>query len=325
MQENNQTNDTSNNTPNPTPNSSSNEVVHSATVAPAASASESVVDVAHTDVANVVTTADTVAATAVDSVTASTPEIIAPEAVAPIVSGLKKQTLIQYGIATLVVLIMGAGLAYALEQQGRINTGIFTKVSSLINPAPLAAKVNGAKITMADYEKNINQLKTAATQQGADISNESILAGVKKQAIDVLVNTELLRQEARKSGANVTPEQIETRYQEIVKSLGDEEKLKAKMTELGITEAGLRTDIEGEILIQGHLSSAVDTSKIAITDEELKASYDQISAGAAGKDVPPLAEIKTQLEAQLKTNKEQELVNAYITKLREAAKIEVLI
>lgn len=238
----------------------------------------------------------------------------------------KKQFLTQYGIAALVIIVIGAGLAYALEQQGRINTGVFDAIGSVIKPAPLAAKVNGTGITLADYEKNLAQLNTAAVQQGADIKNESIIKEIKTQAIDVLVNTELLRQEARKGGAKVTTEDIEKRYQEIVTSIGGEDKLTAKMTELGITTESLRKDIEGEILIQGHLASAVNTSEIKITDEDLKAAYAQISGtAAAGVTVPPLEEIKTQLETQLKTNKEQELVNAYITKLREGAKIEVLI
>ncbi len=238
----------------------------------------------------------------------------------------KKQFLMQYGIAALVVLVIGAGLAYALEQQGRINTGVFDAIGSVIKPAPLAAKVNGTGISLADYDKNLAQLNNAAVQQGADIANESIAKEIKTQAIDVLVNTELLRQEARKGGAEVTEADIDKRYQEIVTSIGGEEKLAAKMTELGITTESLRKDIEGEILIQGHLATAVDTSSIKVTEDDLKAAYAQISGTAAtGVTVPPLTEIKTQLETQLKTNKEQELVNAYITTLREGATIEVLI
>ncbi len=69
----------------------------------------------------------------------------------------------------------------------------------------------------------------------------------------------------------------------------------------------------------------MDTSAVAVSEEEITAAYAQISGGGPSVDVPPLAEIKTQLEAQLKFNKEQELVTAYITTLREAATIEVLI
>lgn len=264
---------------------------------------------------------------AVETATETTAELPKTETTAPaLVTDNKKQLLKQYGIATLVILVMGAGLTYALEQQGRINTGVFEKISGIVNPAPAAAIVNGAKITKADYDKNLVQLQAAATAQGADVTNESVQAEIKKQAIDVLVNTELLRQAAFEDGALVTEEQIEARYQEIVTSIGGEEQLAAKMIELSITEASLRKDIEGEILIQGHLSKAVDTSKISVTEKEVTDAYTQITGTAAtGVTVPPLEEIKTQLEAQLKTNKEQELVNAYITTLREGAAIEVLI
>lgn len=316
MQDNNQTPGTEGGTPHPESNTTATPVD---TTMPEPSSNRE----------SVVTNSNEVSTTSVAEVEASstTPLVeVEPSTVEPSAVASKKQFLMQYGIATLVVLVMGSGLAYALEQQGRINTGVFDAIGSVIKPAPLAAKVNGTGITLADYEKNLSQLNTAATQQGADIKNESIAQEIKTQAIDVLVNTELLRQEARKEGANVTKEDIEKRYQEIVTSIGGEEQLATKMTELGITKESLRKDIEGEILIQGHLASAVDTSEIKITDEDLKAAYAQISGTAgAGVTVPPLEEIKTQLEAQLKTNKEQELVNAYITTLREAAEIEVLI
>lgn len=328
MQENNQTNPTSvapETTTGPTPETVTDAVVATEPVAEVVT--ETVVAEVPVIPAPVANTA-TVIPEAISEM-ATTPETVASAvtagAIAPTV-GMKKQLLTQYGIATLVILIMGTGLVYALEQQGRINTGIFEKIGTVVNPAPAAATVNGAKITKAEYEKNLLQLQTAATAQGADVTDEAIQGEIKKQAIDVLVNTELLRQEARKDGSDVTSEQVEARYQEILTSLGGAEQLQAKMTELGITEDSLRKDIEGEILIQGHLSKAVDTSKIAISEAELKAAYEQITATAgAGATIPPLADIKTQLEAQLKTNKEQELVNAYITKIREGAEIEVLI
>ncbi len=322
MQENKDTNDTSNTSTdtNPTP------------------ATET--DTVSTSVSETTTTADTTApevvretSAAVDEVTVTTEAPVATPAVAseteatPVLGNdAKKQMIKQYAIATLVILVIGVGLAYALEQQGRLSTGVFDKVESLVNPEPAAAIVNGTKISKADYDKNLTQLQTGATAQGMDVNNESLQAEIKQQAIDVLINTELLRQAAYSEGALVTDEQIEARYQEIVTSIGGEEQLAAKMVELNITEPALRKDIEGEILIQGHLSKAVDVSTITVTEKEVTDAYAQISGTAgAGVTVPPLEEIKTQLEAQLKTNKEQELVNAYITKLREAATIEVLI
>lgn len=312
MQDNNQTNDTGNATPDV-------DVVPANTIDTTTPAVDT----------PPVTAFESTATEPAASEVVHTQPAVAPDAPvsAPALSaGVKKQILIQYGIATAVILIIGVGLLYALEQQGRVNTGVFDKVSALVNPAPAAAIVNGTKISKADYDKNLAQLQTAAEAQGADVNDASIQTEIKKQAIDVLVNTELLRQAAYAEGAMVTDDQINARYEEIKSSIGGEEQLAAKMTELGITEPALRKDIEGEILIQGHLSKAVDTSKITVSEKEMTDAYAQISStAAAGVTIPPLEEIKTQLEAQLKTNKEQELVNAYITKLREGASIEVLI
>ena len=325
MQDNNQTNDTPNTTPttgNDVPNQNSTPVETMVTEAPAVT----IETPAEASVEPTPTPAATHAPVIPSADSEPVVTAVADTSVVPQGGSDKKQIIIQYCVAVVAVLVMGAGLLYALEQQGRIDTGVFDKISGIVNPAPAAAIVNGTRITKADYDKNLLQLQNAAAAQGADVKSEAIQTEIKKQAIDVLVNTELLRQAAYAEGALVTDEQVDARYKEIVDSLGGVDKLNEKMTELGITEPALRKDIEGEILIQAHLSKAVDTSKITVTEKELTDAYTQISGTAgAGVKVPPLAEIKTQLEAQLKTNKEQELVNAYITKIREGAKIEVLI
>lgn len=241
------------------------------------------------------------------------------------VPNMRKKLITQYSIATLIVLLIGVGLAYALEQQGRIHTGIFTKVNELINPTPAVATVNGVKIPVTDYNKNLDQLTAAASQQGADVATDTVKEEIKQQALDVLVNTELLKQAAKKAGVVVTQDQIDTRRKEIVTQLGDEEKLQAKMKELGITEESLDRDISGEILIQTHLKTAVDVSKVTVTDEELKVAYDQIVGTQKKGDVPPLEQIKTQLESQLSSNKQQDLINTYIKTLREGADVKILI
>ena len=132
MQENNQTNN-----PNGEPEASAgptpNPVVISNPVVTA------------TDMVGESTTAayDTVLST--ETVMVETPVVVsesvdtmvtAETAVPALALGKNRQVLVQYGIATLVVLVMGAGLTYALEQQGRINTGVFEKINALINPVP---------------------------------------------------------------------------------------------------------------------------------------------------------------------------------------------
>lgn len=283
------------------------------------STSESVAVVTPVEETAPVIVAEVVPVTSAETVVV--PETVVTPSV-PVETSSRSAALKQYAIAFVVLLVMAGGVTYVLVQQGRIKIpSMFAKVVEMVHPAPAAAVVNGVKISMADYTKNKSQIEQSATQSGADLTSDTVKTQIKTQALDVLVNTEVLRQAATKDGVTVTDEQVKARYDEIVKSLQGEDKLNAKMTELGITKDGLMKDISSEILIQTYLAKAVDTSSIKISDEDIKAAYDQANANPDSK-LPPLDKVKSAIEAQLKQGKEQELINAYIQKLRDAAKIE---
>jgi hypothetical protein len=271
------------------------------------------------------TPTETVVAQTSTETPVSVPEMVSTPDVesAPVVaSSPRSSALKQYAIAFGIVLVMAGGVTYVLIQQGRIQTpAVFAKVVDMVHPAPAAAVVNGVKISMADYIKNKTQVEQSATQSGVDIASDTVKAQIKTQALDVLINTEVLRQAAVKDGITVTDDQIKTRYDDIVKSLQGEDKLNAKMIELGITKEGLMKDISSEILIQTYLAKAVNTNDIKISDDDIKAAYDQANTNPDSK-LPPLDKVKSAIEAQLKQAKQQQLINDFIQKLRDAAKIE---
>jgi len=193
----------------------------------------------------------------------------------------------------------------------------------LVKTTKPVATVNGVKISKEQYEKNREQIIASAKQQGLDVSDTKVQSEIDTQAIDVLVNTELLRQAAKTAGVVVTPEQIESRYQEIVTSVGGVDELAQKMTELNVDENSLRSDIECEILIKTYLADAVDISSIKIEESEIKTAYE--NASSTGSNLPPLEEVAPQIEAQLKAVKEQDLIKIFIDNLKEKAEIEITI
>ena len=262
-----------------------------------------------------------VVATPVADVAVSTPAETVVAADSDTKNALRKAMLQQYAIAFGIILVMGVGVAYVLEQQGRIETHLFDKVTALVNPVPTAVVVNGVKIPLADYEKNKSQLEQAAEQSGTDVKSAEAQEQIKTQALDVLINTELLRQEAAKAGVTVTDEQVQARYDEIVAGLQGEDKLQARMAELGITKEGLLKDIAAEILIQAHLSKAIDTSSIKIDPKDIQAAYDQANTNP-DSPLPPLDQVSSAIEAQLTQAQEQELIAKYLEKVRESATIE---
>lgn len=256
-------------------------------------------------------------------VRADVPEIPVTETtVADPAIAARRAIIWQYAIATGIVLVMGAGLWYALEQQGRVDTDVFGTIESYVMPEPAAVVVNGEKVTMALYEKNRTQLTAAATQQGLDPATPEVAEQITLQSMDLLVNTELLRQAAVAGGVEVTDEDIAARYDELVTSVGGEEALASRLAELGLTAEGLRSDIAGELLIQKHLEVAVDRSTIVVTDSDIETFYNGIAANDAAGELPPLDEVREQVREQLTFSKEQELITAYIETLRENATIE---
>jgi len=248
---------------------------------------------------------------------------VGEEIISTNVSSKSTLPLKQYAIATVMIAIIGMVLWYGLEKQERVKTGVFDKIEGLVKTTKPVATVNGVKISKEQYEKNREQIIASAKQQGLDVSDTKVQSEIDTQAIDVLVNTELLRQAAKTAGVVVTPEQIESRYQEIVTSVGGVDELAQKMTELNVDENSLRSDIEGEILIKTYLADAVDISSIKIEESEIKTAYE--NASSTGSNLPPLEEVAPQIEAQLKAVKEQDLIKIFIDNLKEKAEIEITI
>lgn len=247
------------------------------------------------------------------NVTPSTNEVVTTE------SSHKNIIVRNYAIATLAIALMGGGLWLALESQGRVQTNFLGTFS---DRSPVAT-VNGVKITRAAYQKNREQVIASATQQGYDVTDLAVQAEIDNQAVQTLVNTELLTQEATKRGITVTDEDVQARYDEIVTQVGGVEALTARMTELSLNEAGLRGDIRGELLIQALFAEVIDVSTIEISEAEIEAVYTQVSASQ--EEVIPLDDVRQIIESNLRLSKEQALVTEYIESLRANASIEVML
>jgi len=221
--------------------------------------------------------------------------------------------------AVLAIVVIGSLLLFGLERQGRIETGVF----SFMEKYQAVATVNDVKITRDKYEQNRAQLTQSATAQGVDINDEEIQKEISTQAIDVLINGELLRQEADNLDIEATAEEVETRYNELKDQLGGEEELLARLREVGVTAATLMQDIEDEIRVEKLLEVAIDRSTIEVSDDEIREVYDE--AAAVMPSVPSFEEARETIATQLSYTKEQELLRDYIQTLRDNADVEVKI
>ncbi len=238
-------------------------------------------------------------------------------------SAKKSYGIMTYLIAGLIVLIMALGLVFLLEKQGRINTGLFTDIIAEMKAKAPAAKVNGVIIPNSDFDSGVKQLMEMAKMQGVDTSDEATVNELRTQAIDTLVNGELLRQNAIEEGMEATQEAIDGRFNEISEGVGGKEELDKKMAEFSITEEGLRRDIENEILIQSLFDKKLNKDSIEVSDTEVEELYKQITNGA--KDVPALEQMRGDIVTEIRNQKQQEQIGTYIEELKGKAEIEILI
>ena len=234
----------------------------------------------------------------------------------------KKRSVTTYIVSALIILVIALGLIFILEKQGRINTGIFTGIIADMKAKAPAAKVNGIVIPNSDLDSGVKQLSEMAKMQGVDSASDEAIAGFRAEAIETLINGELLRQVAIEKGNEATTEAIDARFNEITEGVGGREELDKRMAEFGINESNLRRDIENEILIQGLFDAEVSKDAIEVTDEEVLSLYNEANVN---NDLPPIEEIRDQVVEQIRNDKYQQQVTIYIEDLKSKADIEILI
>ncbi len=227
---------------------------------------------------------------------------------------------IAYVIAVIALAAIAAGVVYLMEKDGRLSTGIFMQANAISARATIAT-VNGTKIKGEELSTSINQISTSASQQGIDITDPSVQENIRGQAVEMLVNTELLRQEAAKREIVITDEDVTARIDALVTEVGGQELLNERMAALGIDDEILRRDVRSELLIQRLLEQVFSEKNITVSDEEVNEVYE--AAGGADAGLPALSEVRSQIEEKVRGGKEQEIIDEMLVELRAAATIEM--
>lgn len=232
----------------------------------------------------------------------------------------KRRMYYSIGAVVLVVLILG-GMLFIMERNGQINTNIFSGIERKLAAHSTVATVNGEEISEYDLLVSQEQISAGAVAQGVDVASAEVQTEIRDQALEVLINTELLLQEATKRGITVTDEEVTARYETLLQEVGGEEVLTERMKDFGITEDILLRDIRNELAIQKLLDVVFEEETIDVSEEEIVQLYE--SAGGESAGLPALSEVEEQIRQQIIATKEQEIINGFIATLREAAEIEI--
>lgn len=210
----------------------------------------------------------------------------------------------------IVVAIIVAGY-FLIKQNGGVIGG------------EAVAIVNGEKILRSIYDDRYSQLAATVTFQGQSATTTEMQATIKNQTLDNLVTEALLLQAADQEGIKVKEEEIDALFSQNKSQFPDEAAFEKALTDQGYTDSTFKEFLTRTNIIQQYLTAHVDTSSAIATAEEVKTLYNQ--AAANDKTIPPLSEIRTQVENQIIQQKQQLLITNYIQQLRASSTVETLI
>lgn len=237
-------------------------------------------------------------------------------------SAPKKSLLKLYIGVIVILLVIIVGVVYQLEKEGRSSTTFFSEMISDQVANEVIATVNGETISNADLSTSIEQFNQVAIAQGIDTTLPDVQVEIESQALNVLINTTLLKQEANERGLSVSDEAVAERLEVIQQEIGGEEVLAARMEELGIDNDRLSRDVKDEILIQLLLDEVFAENEITASEEEIAVLYE--SAGGEAGGLPPFAEVADQVEAEVIAAKEQTVIDTFLSELKEVSEIDIV-
>lgn len=116
---------------------------------------------------------------------------------------------------------------------------------------PLAARVNGQPIYLADYERQVAQYQAALAASGEDLSRpetQQRLLQMRKQILDWMIEQVLLEQAAAGMGVTVTEEEVDAEIARLVADAGSQEEFAQRLERSGMTLQDLRAQLRADLI-----------------------------------------------------------------------------
>ncbi|GAB3045976.1 SurA N-terminal domain-containing protein [Virgibacillus ainsalahensis] len=176
--------------------------------------------------------------------------------------------------------------------------------------------VNGKEVKGDKYNPIYMQVKTTMQQSGQDISN---LDQIKEQTVNLLIEQELILQDAEKVGIEVSEEEVQTELDSIKEQSG--EQLTTVLDQLQITEDQFKSQLNDDLITTEYMEQELE---VEVTDKEVEEFYNQLKE-QSGEEVGEMEELEEQIRQQIKMNKTQEKLMTKVEELQEQAEVEKLI
>ena len=195
----------------------------------------------------------------------------------------------------------------------------------------VVAEVNGEEVTKDEFAAAYSAQLQQATVQAQASGQQPDADAVKKQTADILVDTELLTQEAESRDIVVSDQDVDDELAALAKQnqLASADELLAALEKQGTTEDQARSPVETQVLVEQLVAD--ETGPVEPTEKDLRTIYQQAKQqqaqmgqqGGQQQKLPPYDKVKPQLEEQAKTDQIGKVAQAMIKDLRKDADITI--
>jgi parvulin-like peptidyl-prolyl isomerase len=139
---------------------------------------------------------------------------------------------------------------------------------------PLAARVNGQPIFLADYQEETARFEAAMAGQGFDLESEdgqAMLAQMRRQVLDSMIEQVLIKQAAAQEGLAISEEELETVIQESIEEGGGQASFEEWLQTSSLTYEDFREEIRFQLLALAIFEQV--TGSIPTTGEQVHACH----------------------------------------------------
>lgn len=175
----------------------------------------------------------------------------------------------------------------------------------------VVAVINGDEVTGSVYNLVYAQLKLYSAQMGEEMENDK----VKEATMDSIIDREIVFQQAKEEGIEITKETAETEFSALKEESG--EALDTLLGQYQITEEGFKEQLRFELTMNEYLTKAI---KVSVSDEEVEEFYEK--AKEESDEVPEFDEVKDQIKSNMREEKTTLALQEKVDEIKETAKIE---
>lgn len=182
----------------------------------------------------------------------------------------------------------------------------------------IAARVNGAEISVFRLERHFEDYLRLQGRNVAAIRNPEVFKRLRREALDQLIDKELLWQHAQRRGIVVADADLRQAREAIAAGYADRDAFRRRLQQAGFDDAGYDAYLRRELAARRALAELIGS--VTVSDEEVERTLAREPA-PAGMDT---GAAQQQVRDYLAARRRAEAARAALQQLRATAGIELL-